>query len=575
MRGNIPVDQLLFDPEIERTARRLNGSAKIRKRLARQRQERGERGEASTSSTPPVFGEATTMAENQPPPPPPPRGPCVNSPRHNAQFARQANARVAEMKTGLLQLLYASPFHGHDHEDPYTHLTKFYEIAGAAGAPEDQEEQYFQRLFPHSLVGKAKDWYLDQLQETMTNWNVLEEKFLERFFPQSRFMEAKTAISVFSQGVNEPLNRAWERYKSMLRKCPSHGFDELTQIHIFRNGLQPQHKLLLDATARGSLMAKTPYEAIQIIEKMGRNDHQTQHDQGGAQVKMGVLEIGSSHEALVAQNKLFAKKVEELTKQMARLPQQIMEMQGTSSKQTQQIACCELCKGDHKTGLCPPENEEANYMANQGQGYQQRAPYPYQNQGQGYQQRGNQGYQGGWRQDNTNQGRQNPYQTQNQNQAQPQNQPQNQVRSSNIQDTLAQFMQASMANQKSTEASIKNLETQVGQLAKQLSEQSASTSFSPTTQANPKEHCKAITTRSGRVCDEKRKVVERKKKFVEKDEEVVVEEEVVEKDEVEEKKKKMKKGKEKEVTYPLRSLPYPHLPSKKDDAKHYARFMDI
>src|SRR3954468_325949 len=32
----------------------------------------------------------------------------------------------------------------------------------------------------------------------------------------------------------------------MLRKCPSHGFDELTQIHIFRNGLQPQLKLLLD-----------------------------------------------------------------------------------------------------------------------------------------------------------------------------------------------------------------------------------------------------------------------------------------------------------------------------------------
>src|ERR1051325_7107682 len=136
-------------------------------------------------------------------------------------------------------------------------------------------------------------------------------------------------------------------------------------------------------------------------------------------------------------------------------------------------------------------------------------------------------------------------------------------------------MQASMANEKSTEASIKNLETQMGQLAKQISDQSASTSFSPTTQANPKEHCKAITTRSGRVCDEKRKVVERKKKVVEKDEEVVVEEEVVEKDEVEEKKKKMKKGKEKEVTYPLRSLPYPHLPSKKDDAKHYARFMDI
>src|ERR1051325_4392517 len=106
----------------------------------------------------------------------------------------------------------------------------------------------------------------------------------------------------------------------MLRKCPSHGFDELTQIHIFRNGLQPQHKLLLDARAGDSLRAKTPYEAIKIIENMGRNEHQVQNDQGNVQVKTGALEIGSSHEALVAQNKLFTKQVEELTKQMARLP---------------------------------------------------------------------------------------------------------------------------------------------------------------------------------------------------------------------------------------------------------------
>ena len=156
MRGSVPVDQLLFDPEIERTARRLNSSAKRRKRLARQRQERGE---SSTSSTPPVLGEVI-MADQ--PPPPPPRGPCANIPRHTAQFARLENARFTEMNTGLLQLLYANPFHGHDHEDPYTYLTKFYEIAGAAGAPEAKEEQYFQRFFPHYLVGKAKDWYLDQ-----------------------------------------------------------------------------------------------------------------------------------------------------------------------------------------------------------------------------------------------------------------------------------------------------------------------------------------------------------------------------------------------------------------------------
>ncbi|KAI5424613.1 hypothetical protein KIW84_030699 [Lathyrus oleraceus] len=43
----------------------------------------------------------------------------ANSPRRNAQFAR--GGRNTEMKTGILQLLYANPFTGMDHEDPYTH----------------------------------------------------------------------------------------------------------------------------------------------------------------------------------------------------------------------------------------------------------------------------------------------------------------------------------------------------------------------------------------------------------------------------------------------------------------------
>jgi len=53
-----------------------------------------------------------------------------------------------------------------------------------------------------------------------------------------------------------------------------------------------------------------------------------------------------------------------------------------------------------------------------------------------------------------------------------------------------------MTNQKNIEASIKNLEVQVGQLAKQLSEH-GSGSFSTNTQVNLKDQCKVITTRRG------------------------------------------------------------------------------
>ncbi|MCI67023.1 hypothetical protein A2U01_0088281, partial [Trifolium medium] len=62
----------------------------------------------------------------------------------------QRGARQTEMKIGLLQLLYANPFAGLQHEDPYNHLVKFYEIAGSLGTTLAEEEAVFKRMFPHS-----------------------------------------------------------------------------------------------------------------------------------------------------------------------------------------------------------------------------------------------------------------------------------------------------------------------------------------------------------------------------------------------------------------------------------------
>lgn len=68
------------------------------------------------------------------------RGSCFNNQRRNAYIVRpRQNARNPKMKTELLQILYANPFTGLDHEDPYNHLTKFYEIVDKLIAPEAKE----------------------------------------------------------------------------------------------------------------------------------------------------------------------------------------------------------------------------------------------------------------------------------------------------------------------------------------------------------------------------------------------------------------------------------------------------
>jgi len=62
-------------------------------------------------------------------------------------------------------------------------------------------------------------------------------------------------------------------------------------------------------------------------------------------------------------------------------------------------------------------------------------------------------------------------------------------RTTKLEETLAQFMQVSMSNQKSTESAIKNLEVQVVQLAKQLAERQ-SNSFTANIEKNPKKSSK-------------------------------------------------------------------------------------
>ncbi|KAL5131232.1 hypothetical protein HKD37_12G034152 [Glycine soja] len=228
--------------------------------------------------------------------------------------------KVVELKPALLSLIGSHPFVGMDHEDPYTHLYTFME-----------------------LCSKAKTWLQSHPNKSLNTW---EEDLSVQNLPSELSPKDLTNLSV-------------RRGRDSKLCCEGAQIITLMMLHNYISSTV----MILDASTGGTMMSKSPEEAIVIIDSIAASDYQSHHDRTLTQRK-GIMELDTLSEIL-AQNKLL----------------------------TQQI-------------------------------------------------------------------------------------------------------EVSIANKKNTDASIKNLEVQVGQLAKELSKH-GSGSFSATTQVNPKEHCNLIITRWG------------------------------------------------------------------------------
>jgi len=202
------------------------------------------------------------------------------------------------------------------------------------------------------LAGKAKEWLISHPNQSLTKWKDVEEIFLQRFFPISRYINAKSGISMFRQGVEESFCETWERIKRMLRKCPNHGFEDIAKLSIFINGLRSNTKMLLDAAAGGTMMVVDADQATRIIEVLATTDYQAQHDRRNHK-KRGVLELNTA-DALLAQNKILTQQLEQLTAHMTQLPQKLRVVQ---SLQSQNVPLrCDFFGGDHPNGHCSYQN---------------------------------------------------------------------------------------------------------------------------------------------------------------------------------------------------------------------------
>ncbi|XP_061371425.1 uncharacterized protein LOC133314014 [Gastrolobium bilobum] len=350
-----------------------------------------------------------------------------------------------ELKPALLQLIQKDQFAGGSTEDPYSHLENFLLYCDTLKMIRVSRDAILLRLFSCSLKEEARGWLQSLPQGSITNWDDLATKFLSRFFSASKTARLKAEITAFEQKESESLYEAWERFKGLLRKCPQHGMEAWEKGPIFFQGMTPSTRTLVNAAAGGSLKTKTPEEALELLESLASQEFDNAPVPSR---RAGIMKL-DGYDAILAQNEQILQINKKQQAQLDALTKKFAKSQ-VSSVNNSRITYG-ICASTHAT-------EECDLM---------RAPGTAEVNGLWYDQK------------NHNDPRRNQY-----------------GNDYNQGEDTSAFMQETRAAHRNQEASIRNLEIQIGLLSKQFSERAQGT-FPSNTVVNPMEHCNAITTRSG------------------------------------------------------------------------------
>ncbi|XP_070678183.1 uncharacterized protein [Malus domestica] len=408
------------------------------------------------------------------------------------QYPRAAQDKTAEFELKSRLLHHIPKYHGLSMEDPNKHLKEF-EVVCLSMTPVNVDGSILKmKAFPFSLMEKAKDWLYELAPGTVTSWESMKRAFLEKFFPTSRVILRRKRISGIQQEEGEFFPTYYERFKSLVASCPQHQMKEELLLQYFYEGLLPIERQMLDASAGGALVDKTPTEAKTLIANRALN----------AQQYEGVGQRGTTRQHQV--NEVSA--ITELQNQMANLTTLLSQV--VEGPKVQNVSACGVCSMQgHPTDKCPQLIENGGWetlnAVGFGQQYQQRND-PFSNT-----------YNPGWR-DHPNFKWRESQQGQQQSTfrqqppgfyqkpfapTQPQAQPTQKSGSSIDNDQIFNLLTSMAQGMQNRDKKVDELEKQVGQIAEFMGQFREQGRLPSSTIANPKggfESAKAIMLRSGK-----------------------------------------------------------------------------
>ncbi|KAK9042694.1 hypothetical protein V6N11_017759 [Hibiscus sabdariffa] len=341
-----------FDPEIERTQRNLKRRVRRLMEVNRNNGQQPADGQNLPAQAGGVIAPPIPQ-DNQQPPVRTVRdyltedleglNPAVTMPEFEAEHF--------ELKPVMFNMLNTlGQFGGSPTEKARQHLKSFLEICNSFKIHGVSNDVLKLKLFPYSLRDKAKAWLNNLQPGSLQSWTQLCRRFLAKFSYTNMTDHLRNQITSFRQEDDEAMHEAWERYKDLFRRCPMHGLPEWTQVSIFYNSVNTPTRMMLDASANGTLLDKPPRESLEILDKLAQNDYQHPTSQRGT-TRRGPAQLDSS-DTILAQIASLTNMVKNMQKQP-----HIQELKALD-------VFCELCGNNHDASECGQNIESSCYVGN-------------------------------------------------------------------------------------------------------------------------------------------------------------------------------------------------------------------
>ncbi|CAN6725359.1 unnamed protein product [Malus baccata var. baccata] len=190
------------------------------------------------------------------------------------QYPRAAPDKTAEFELKSSLLHHIPKYHGLSMEEPNKHLKEFEVVCSSMTPINVDGSILMMKAFPFSLMDKAKDWLYELAPGTVSSWESMKRAFLEKFFPTSRVILLRKRISGIQQDEGESFPTYYECFKSLISSCPQNQMKEELLLQYFYEGLLPIERQMLDASAGGALVDKTPTAAKTLIANRALNAQQ-------------------------------------------------------------------------------------------------------------------------------------------------------------------------------------------------------------------------------------------------------------------------------------------------------------